>query len=215
MVKIMVRSGGTDSQTRLKIFRAAAEVFEEKGYTGARMQEIADRAGINKALLHYYFSSKEQLFRSVFQVLLKKMFEKIFSIFEKEIAFKEKIKAILEEHIEFMIKNPKLPIFLLNELSQNPELAAGLKEMIDYKQIRDIVYTRHAKELKAYGIKKSDMPQLMVTLVSFSIFPFAARDMIRIIVPELGDTRKFNEFMRDRKSFASGFFMAALKHHKK
>jgi len=211
----MVNSGTSDNQTRQKIFRAAAEIFEEKGYTGARMQEIADRAGINKALLHYYFRTKEQLFRAVFHVLLKKMFEKIFSIFSEEIPFKEKIKRFLDEHIEFMIKNAKLPIFVLNELSQDPALAEGLKEMINYDQLRNMIYTRHAKELKGYGIKKNDMPQLMVTVVSFSIFPFAARDMIRIMMPELGDTKKFNAYMRERKSFATDFIMAALKHKKK
>ncbi len=211
----MTRPVASDNQTRQKIFRAAADVFEEKGYTGARMQEIADRAGINKALLHYYFSTKEQLFMAVFQVLIKKMFEKIFSIFAGEISFKEKLKRFLDEHIEFMIKNPKLPIFLLNELSKNPELTEGLKGMINYEQLRDMIYTKHAKELKGYGIKKNDMPQLMVTVVSFSIFPFAARDMIKIMMPDLGDTKKFNAYMRERKSFASDFIMAALKHHKK
>ena len=65
----MVKSRITDSHTREKIFRAATEIFEEKGYAAARMQEIADRAGINKALLHYYFTTKEQLFMAVFQLL--------------------------------------------------------------------------------------------------------------------------------------------------
>lgn len=201
--------------TEQRIFSAASEVFEEKGYTGARMQEIADRAGINKALLHYYFRTKEQLFGSVFQVLLKKMFENIFSIFTREIPFKEKIRLFLDDHIEFLVKNPKLPIFLLNELSHNPALAEGIKEMVNYQELRDLIYSRHAKELKGYGIKKNDMPQLMVTVVSFSIFPFAARDMIKIMIPEIEDSKKFNAFMLNRKEFASNFVIAALKHNKK
>jgi len=211
----MVNKSGLTSQTQSKIFNAATEVFEEKGYTGARMQEIADRAGINKALLHYYFRTKDQLFMAVFQVLLKKMFDKIFSIFEEDTSFKEKIRRYLDEHIEFMIKNPKLPIFLLNELSRNSSLAESLKGMINYQQVREMIYTRHAKELKAYGIKKNDMPQLMVTLVSFSIFPFAARDMLKIVIPELDDNKKFNAYMRDRKEFAADFLVTALKHRKK
>lgn len=203
------------SPTEQRIFNAASDVFEEKGYTGARMQEIANRAGINKALLHYYFRTKEQLFRAVFKVLLKKMFEKIFAVFAQDITFKEKLKLFLDEHIEFLVKNPRLPIFLLNELSQNPALAEGIKEMMNYQELRDLIYTKHAKELKGYGIKKSDMPQLMVTVVSFSIFPFAARDMIKIMIPEIEDNKKFNAFMNNRKEFASGFVMAALKHNKK
>ncbi|MDZ7635635.1 MAG: helix-turn-helix domain-containing protein [Bacteroidales bacterium] len=68
----MIKTGEPDSHTKEKIFLAASEIFEEKGHSGARMQEIADRAGINKALLHYYFRSKDQLFKAVFIVLLKR-----------------------------------------------------------------------------------------------------------------------------------------------
>ncbi|MFZ2285836.1 MAG: TetR/AcrR family transcriptional regulator [Bacteroidales bacterium] len=205
----------TDSHTKDKIFRAASEIFEEKGYAAARMQEIADRAGINKALLHYYFNNKEQLFMAVFQVLLKKMFEKITSIFAEEISFREKIRRFLDEHIEFLIKNPSLPIFLLNEISRNPSLADGLKETVQYGQLRDLIYDKHAKELKGYGIKRNDMPQLMVTVASMSIFPFAAHDMLKLMMPQMDNNKKFNAFMRERKDFAADFIITALKNRKK
>jgi AcrR family transcriptional regulator len=211
----MVKSKESDSLTQQKIFRAASAVFEEKGFAAARMQEIADRAGINKALLHYYFRSKEQLFRAVFQVLLRKMFEKIFSIFREDISFKEKIRRFYDQHIDFLIKNPDLPIFLLNEMSRNPELAAGLKEMMPYDQLREMIYVRHAKELKGYGIKEADMPQLMITVVSLSVFPFAARDMLTMLMPQMSDNRKFNSWMNKRKEFAADFVITALKNRKK
>lgn len=211
----MVRSKEAEGLTQQKIFRAATEVFEEKGFAAARMQEIADRAGINKALLHYYFRSKDQLFRAVFQVLLKKMFEKIFSIFREDISFKEKIRRFYDQHIDFLMKNPDLPIFLLNEMSRNPELAAGLKEMLPYDQLREMIYVRHAKELKGYGIKEADMPQLMITIMSLSVFPFAARDMLTMLMPQMGDNRKFNSWMNKRKEFAADFVITALKNRKK
>jgi TetR/AcrR family transcriptional regulator len=211
----MAKSRITDNHTRENIFRAASEIFEEKGYAAARMQEIADRAGINKALLHYYFTTKEQLFMAVFQVLLKKMFDKIVSIFAEDISFREKIRRFLDEHIEFLIKNPNLPIFLLNEVSRNPSLADGLKETVQYGQLRNLIYEKHAKELKSYGIKKGDMPQLMITVVSMSVFPFAARDMLALMMPQMDDNKKFNTFMRERKDFAADFIITALKNRKK
>jgi AcrR family transcriptional regulator len=211
----MVKKKELIGQTQSKIFDAATEVFEEKGYTGARMQEIADRAGINKALLHYYFRTKDQLFSAVFQVLMKRMLDKILSIFNEEATFKEKMRRFLDEHIEFLIKNPRLPIFLLNEISRNPELAQGLKETLNYGQLRELIYDKHSKELKGYGIKKSDMPQLMITIVGMSVFPVAARDMIAIVMPQMNENRKFNAFMQDRKEFAAGFVMTALKNRKK
>ena len=66
----------TDKQTEEKIFEAATEVFIEKGMDGARMQDIADHAGINKALLHYYYRTKDQLFNAVFEMIAGKMFKK-------------------------------------------------------------------------------------------------------------------------------------------
>lgn len=211
----MVKTKEADNQTREKIFKAASDIFEEKGYDGARMQEIADRAGINKALLHYYFRTKEKLFEAVFQVLLKKMFEKIISIFMEDISLKEKIRKFFSEHIEILIKNPKLPIFLLNEISHNPDLMQGIHGNLPFDQIRGAVFQKHAKELKGYGIKKDDMPQLMMTIVSLSVFPFAARDVISMMIPEIGDNKKFIGFMRDRKEFAADFVIAALKNRKK
>jgi AcrR family transcriptional regulator len=211
----MVKTKEADNQTREKIFKAASDIFEEKGYDGARMQEIADRAGINKALLHYYFRTKEKLFEAVFQVLLRKMFEKIISIFMEDISLKEKIRKFFNEHIEILIKNPKLPLFLLNEISHNPDLMQGIRESLPFDQMRGAVFQKHAKELKGYGIKKDDMPQLMMTVVSLSVFPFAARDVIRMMIPEIDDNKKFIAFMRDRKEFAADFVIAALKNRKK
>jgi AcrR family transcriptional regulator len=211
----MVKTKEADNQTREKIFKAASDIFEEKGYDGARMQEIADRAGINKALLHYYFRTKEKLFEAVFQVLLRKMFEKIISIFMEDISLKEKIRKFFNEHIEILIKNPKLPIFLLNEISHNPDLMQGIHGNLPFDQMRGAIFQKHSKELKGYGIKKDDMPQLMMTVVSLSVFPFAARDVIRTMIPEIDDNKKFIAFMRDRKEFAADFVIAALKNRKK
>ncbi len=211
----MAKSRVTDTHTRDKIFKAATQVFEEKGYSGARMQEIADRAGINKALLHYYFRSKDQLFMSVFQVLVSKMFEKITTLFRADISFREKIKLFLGQHIDFLMKNPKLPLFLLNEMSVNPSLNESVRQSLKYGELRDLIYEKHSKELKGYGIRKSDMPQLMITIVSMSIFPFAAREMISVMMPQMTDNRKFNAFMEERKEFAADFVLSALKHRKK
>ena len=211
----MVKVKEPDIQTEEKIFNAATSVFEEKGFAAARMQEIADRAGINKALLHYYFHSKEQLFGAVFQPLMKKMFEKIMSVFAMDISFEDKIRLYYDEHINILIKNPRLPLFLLNEISHNPELAKGLRETLQYTKISEMIYKRHAKELREYGIKKSELPQLMITIVSMAIFPFAARDVMKMVLLQLDESKNFNAFMRERKKFAADFVISSLKNRKK
>ncbi len=211
----MIKIKEINNDTKDRIFKAATEVFEENGFAAARMQQIADLAGINKAMLHYYFRSKEQLFEAVFQVLMKKMFEKITGIFMMDISFKEKIRRYYDEHIEILIKNPRMPLFILDEISHNPSLIHGMMESIRYDQLRETLFKKHAKELKGYGIRKAEIPQLMVTIVSLAVFPFAVHDMMKMMMKQLGDNKSFNTFMRDRKEFAADFVITALKNRNK
>ena len=95
-----------DKQTEDKIFEAATDVFIEKGMDGARMQDIANHAGINKALLHYYFRTKDHLFDAVFAKLAQKMFMKFSPIFEEDLSLEESIKFFFREHITFLQQNP-------------------------------------------------------------------------------------------------------------
>ena len=78
--------------TEEKIFEAATDVFVEKGLDGARMQDIADHAGINKALLHYYFRTKDKLFNAVFEMIAKKIFKKFAPVFDETLTLEEKIR---------------------------------------------------------------------------------------------------------------------------
>ena len=62
--------------TREKIIKVAFQVFVEKGYDGARMQEIAEKAGVNKAMIYYYFNSKELLFEKIITETLDSFFQR-------------------------------------------------------------------------------------------------------------------------------------------
>ena len=91
-----------DKQTEEKIFEAATDVFVEKGMDGARMQDIATHAGINKALLHYYFRTKDQLFNAVFEKIARKIFKKFAPVFDENLTLEEKIRFFFREHIAFL-----------------------------------------------------------------------------------------------------------------
>ena len=120
-----------DKQTEEKIFDSATDVFTEKGMDGARMQDIANQAGINKALLHYYYRTKDHLFNAVFEKIAGQMFEKFAPVFDEKLSLEEKIRFFFREHITFLQKNPRLPAFLLNEINRNPERIKKLIQKID------------------------------------------------------------------------------------
>ena len=197
-----------DKLTEERIFKSATLIFEEKGMAGARMQDIADRAGINKSLLHYYFRTKEHLFEAVFTMLAKRMFMKFAPIFEEDLSLEEKIKFFFREHITFLQKNPKLPGFILNEINHNPQRIKKLMKNIDIRNLWLTILEHHKDELYKYNITEENIPQIMTTIASLSVFPFAARGVFEAVFTNIGTD--FDKYIEDRKEFAAEFVIKAI-----
>jgi len=198
-----------DKQTEEKIFEAATDVFVEKGMDGARMQDIATYAGINKALLHYYFRTKDQLFNAVFEMIARKIFKKFAPVFDENLTLEEKIRFFFKEHITFLQANPRLPGFLLNEVNRNPERIKNLLKNVDFDSFWLKLYDQHKEEFNKYNITQATMPQLMISIAALSVFPFAARGILEGILDKTG--LNFNEYMEERKEFAADFVIKAIK----
>ncbi len=201
-----------DKQTEERIFEAATGVFEEKGMDGARMQDIANHAGINKSLLHYYFRTKDQLFNAVFEKLAGKMLRKFAPVFEKDLTLEEKIRFFFRQHITFMQENPRLPSFILNEINRNPARIKKLLKNVDFKKFWEKLQEQHCDELKKYNITIETIPQIMSTIAAISVFPFAARAILEGIFENFGVD--FNTYIEERKEFAAEFVIGALKSRK-
>src|ERR1700733_1983559 len=101
-----------DKNTETQIFQAALKVFHKKGLGGARMQEIADEAGINKSMLHYYFRSKEQLFSQIFLQSFKRFTGNVLPLLNDTNTWEEKIPVIIEHYGKVMENNPDLAVFV-------------------------------------------------------------------------------------------------------
>jgi AcrR family transcriptional regulator len=199
--------------TEEKIFEAATDVFVEKGLDGARMQDIADHAGINKALLHYYFRTKDKLFNAVFEMIAKKIFKKFAPVFDETLTLEEKIRFFFREHISFLQANPRLPGFLLNEVNRNPARIKKLLDNVDFNNLWMQLYNQHKDELQKYNISQETLPQIMISMAAMSVFPFAARGILEGVLDKMG--LDFNEYMEERKTFAADFVINALKKQQK
>jgi AcrR family transcriptional regulator len=197
-----------DKLTEEKIFEAATEVFVEKGMDGARMQDIANQAGINKALLHYYYRTKEKLFSAVFEMIARQILKKFAPVLDDNLSLEEKIRFFFREHIAFLQKNPRLPGFLLNEVNRNPARIRKLLVGIDFENLWSKLYEQHREEFIRYNITQAILPQLMISLVSLSVFPFAARGLLEGILGKVNVD--FNDFIEERKEFAADFVIKAI-----
>ncbi|MEP7258029.1 MAG: TetR/AcrR family transcriptional regulator [Flavitalea sp.] len=197
-----------DESTEQKILSAAKKVFVAKGMSGARMQDIADEAGINKALLHYYFRNKEMLFETIFLELSTDFFPRLKMIFDSDDTLFTKIEKFCTAYIDNILVNPYIPIFVLNEIHQRPQwfaekvMKAGAPNMAKLaKQVRE--------EVKAGRIRPIHPAQLIMNMLSMCIFPFVARPMLMNLMGM--DDPIFRSLMEDRKTEIPRFIMSSIK----
>lgn len=197
----------TQSSTEERLLEAAKKVFHRKGFDGARMQEIADEAGINKALLHYYYRSKENLFDAVFKDAFNELFKKIFTVVDSNIPFEEKIRYIFSDYIGFMQKNPYIPSFILNEIHHNPARITDLLK--DLPTPPSEIFNKVKKSLEDEGLKFIDHRQFVINIISLSIFPIIAKPLLKSIL-NLTD-EEYNEFIETRKKELPDFIFKAIR----
>lgn len=183
--------------TEEKIFNAARIVFQKKGFAGARMQEIADEAGINKAMLHYCFKNKQQLFEAVFMKAFSQLAPQINTIFNSDKSVFEKITQFTHDYISFVIENPFLPQFIIQEMNNNPEFVMSILNHAN-RPNPDLLIAQIEKEIEAGIIKPIQPKQLLLNIFSMTVFPFAAQIMVKGIL-HLSNF-EFNQMMEERKT---------------
>lgn len=197
------------NNTEEQIIEAARKIFTRKGLAGARMQDIADEAGINKAMLHYYYRSKDALFELVFSEALDKMIGRMNVILEGELSFEEMIRALVENYIQQIGDNPYLPVFVMNELHQQPaEFLQRLQQRRHFPNVaRFLGAVQHASDTGK--IRPVNPIQLMLSIISMCIFPFMARPMAQLVAG-LSD-EQFLRLMEERKREVVDFILAGLR----
>ena len=195
--------------TEEKILTAAREVFLQKGFSGARMQDIADEAGINKALLHYYFRSKEKLFETIFREAFEKLVPHIIEVFSSELPFFDKIRAFCEAYVTMAMENPFVPIFILNEMHANPEGFQKTFGDIPKKVPHTLLKTVIKKAVDDGLIRPIDPPQLIMNMLSLCMFPTISRPMFQLVM-NMSDTQ-FKKMSELRKKEVADFIIQAIK----
>jgi AcrR family transcriptional regulator len=197
-----------NSNTEQNILEAAKLVFVAKGMAGARMQEIADKAGINKALLHYYFRSKEKLFEAVFVEILSKLIPDISELLLSELPLFEKIRKFTQHYIDTIRENPLIPVFILHELNSEPEgIARTFKSMGIQPQI---FVDEINREIKKGTIIPIDPLHLIVNLLSMCIFPIVAQPIMQhLIFEDKGEA--YSAFLEQRKKEVPEFIINSIR----
>lgn len=183
------------ADTENTILASAEKLFYQKGKAGCSMQDIADDAGINRTLLNYYYRTKDQLFEAVFKGALGRVVPQLASLLRSDIPVQEFIPKVIETIIDAMIENPQIPGFVIQELNSNPE---RMPQLITDMGIDPEVATAKLEADETGAFVGSDARQVIMSILSLCIFPFAARPVVQEILYG-GDDQAFIEAMKALK----------------
>lgn len=199
-----------DLTTEQKILKAAKKVFFRDGLHGSRMETIAKEAGVTKALLHYYFRSKEKLFEVIFQKVKDEMLPRMAGLFTSDSSVFEKIELFVANYIDFVMQNPHLPLFIINEVNKNPEQFFETSKMVEriHEFLPHFVQQILAEQENG-NIKPIHPFHLIMNIMSLCIFPFLAKSMFQK-VSGMTDEQYF-ETMQERKKEVAAFVISAIK----
>jgi AcrR family transcriptional regulator len=205
-----------DRDTEQRILDAAHAVFVRRGTHGARMQEIAEEAGVNKALLHYYFRSKARLSEAIFRRVASGLFGRVGAILGGPTALDEKVRQVVALYLDQLSATPYAPGYVISEINQHPERAKQLLEAIAQLRAQAIgehflgTLDRQLKEAARAGrIRPISLDQFLANLASLCVFPFVARPMLATVLQL--DDRGFERFIRERKATLPDFILNALR----
>ena len=197
-----------DNTTEADILEAAKNVFQRKGMFGARMKEIANEAGINKALLHYYYRSKQLLFEAVFKQAFNLMAPQLNKIINADTELEEKIRAFSYNYISFIIKHPYLPNFIIQELNSNPEFVQKLVSEKNFPTI-DIFKSQVNQLVDEGKIRPINPNQLFINIMALNVFPFIGKPLLQGFTKL--DDQSFKGLMEKRKNEVADFIINAIK----
>ena len=191
------------------ILEVARKQFVTNGFAGARMQSIANEAGINKAMLHYYFRSKEKLYNEIIKQTLDNIIPRFAKAIDSEGGFWEKLETIIETYIDTLSEHPEIPIFVMSELSrQREDFIEEVKKRTAYFPAVKLFMKDMMEEMQQGNIRMMAPQHLFLNIIGMTVFPFIAKPIFCTVfqVPE----QQFSTLMQERKKVIFNFVKDAL-----
>lgn len=196
MAKTKKERDQLDLSTEEKIKKAALKLFTKKGFAATRTRDICEEAGINLALLNYYYRSKEKLFELVMTEILQNFFRSLTRIFnDNETSLEEKIGIFVTSYTDLLKQQPDLPLFIFHELRMNPQKLAskmGVNEVFKsffFKQLRH--------DMKLGKIPRIHPLHYVINMISMSVFPFIASPLLQHLAGI--DAKSYGVLIDERK----------------
>ena len=194
-----------------QILLVAKELFMQNGYEGVSTTQVAKAVGCNQALVHYYYRTKQNLFKIICQQEIQKMLKILADIPQEDISFENFIEKIIEAQIGFLKNNPDAPFFIIGELRHNSEVLKMMRELFSefgkeiVGKIRMFVQMKQSKgELKDISIE-----DLLIDIVSLDVMSFVGQVLFTQILEMDSQTQEV--FLERRKTHIKKLILSNIK----
>ncbi|GHB59897.1 TetR/AcrR family transcriptional regulator [Persicitalea jodogahamensis] len=192
----------------IKIKEAARRVFLAQGYEGTKMRQIAEAAGVNLAMINYYFRSKEQLFNSIYAETFSQFIGQVVQLINESTPLEVKVWKIVDRYCDFLVENPLVPGFILSK--QRVDGGEFFKKLDVRGVIENSVFKKQlAEETEKGNIRSTDPLQVITVILGSLVFPIMAQQVVSYVGGL--DNKGFREFMEERKQIIPEMIMAYLK----
>jgi len=197
-----------ETSTEEKIKAAAKKLFTQNGFDATRTRDIAEEAGINLALLNYYFRSKQKLYDIIMMENFRQFIQGIsVNVFDEKTSIEEKLEKIVIAYIDFLTMNPNLPLFVLNEIRGNPsKISAEIHEEVS--PMRSHLLQQLQEAAKAGKIAPVDPFHFISNLIGLTIFPFIGKPILQRVTQVTDE--QFQARMQERKKLVPIWLKAIL-----
>lgn len=194
-----------------QILLVAKELFMQFGYEGVSTTQVAKAVGCNQALVHYYYRTKQNLFKIICQQEIQKMLKILADIPQEDISFEDFIEKIIEAQIGFLKNNPDAPFFIIGELRHNSEVLKMMKELFSefgkeiVGKIRMFVQMKQSKgELNDVSVE-----ELLIDIVSLDVMSFVGQVLFTQILEM--DSQTQEAFLERRKTHIKKLILSNIK----
>lgn len=194
-----------------QILLVAKELFMQFGYEGVSTTQVAKAVGCNQALVHYYYRTKQNLFKIICQQEIQKMLKILADIPQEDISFEDFIEKIIEAQIGFLKNNPDAPFFIIGELRHNSEVLKMMRELFSefgkeiVGKIRLFVQMKQSKgELNDVSVE-----DLLIDIVSLDVMSFVGQVLFTQILEM--DSQTQEAFLERRKKHIKKLILSNIK----
>lgn len=183
-------------QTEKLIKEKAKKLFFQKGFLDATTQEIADEAGVNRALIHYYFRSRDLMLDILLEETILEKKERVMRILSSDLPFKQKIAKYINAVVDHGLEYPYLENFIISETARHPDKVKNLCTRYPTKST-DLIRDQLEQEIKKKKLAPISPEHFMVNLVALCNYPLLSKSILKT-VHGMTDTA-YKKFLTERK----------------